>query len=228
MGTAERSSTRDGAVYVGILTGALAYWNYRERIRKEFYRSEAHYRFSHTSENCTPWKQLYFTWWRMPKEEFNVYHRFKPYFLLGQLDYSKEILIPKKNADGADGFDVINPLYCYEGGRVSFKELFAGGDSTKIERAALIVNRGWIPASKRDKRTRPTEINSRQLVKMKGVFRKGKDVHDYKIPNNPDNNEWNNLCLEDIGIFWDLPNWDESKYYYFQAVDLGGKSDNSF
>jgi len=150
----------------------------------------------------------------MPDQEFNVYHRFHPYFMLGQIDYSKEILIPKKK-DGVHGFDVINPLYCYEGGKVSFKELFANNDMVKVERAAMIVHRGWIPANLRDKRTRPTEINSRQLVKMKGVFRKGKDIHDYKVPNNADNNEWNNLSLEDIGIFWDLPNWDETKYYYF-------------
>ena len=30
------------------------------------------------------------------------------------------------------------------------------------------------------------------------------------------------LALEDIGLFWDLPNWDEAKYYYFQCVDLPG------
>jgi len=97
MNVAERSMVRDGAVFTFMTTGALAYWNYRERIRKEFYRSEAHYRFSNIAENCTPWKQLYFTWWRMPMEEFNVYHRFRPYFILGQLDYSKEVLIPQKN-----------------------------------------------------------------------------------------------------------------------------------
>jgi hypothetical protein len=57
---------------------------------------------------------------------------------------------------------------------------------------------------------------------MHGVFRAGKDIHDYKVPNNPDNNEWHNLALEDIGIFWDLPNWDEAKYFYFHAVDLQG------
>jgi len=156
----------------------------------------------------------------MPEEEFNVYHKFKPYFILGQLDYTKEILIPKKNAQGMDGFDVINPLYCYEGGKVSMKELIGGGDPVKIERSAIIINRGWIPANLRDKKMRPTEVNSRQLVKLKGVFRAGKDIHDYKVPNNPDNNEWHNLALEDIGIFWDLPNWDESKYYYFHAIDF--------
>ena len=62
---------------------------------------------------------------------------------------------------------------------------------------------------------------------MKGTFRAGLDVHQYKYPNNPDNNEWHNLALEDIGIFWDLPNFDEAKFYYFHALDLG-KESNTF
>ena len=45
-------------------------------------------------------------------------------------------------------------------------------------------------------------------------------MHDYTVPNDPDANEWNNLALEDIGIYWDLPNFDECKHYYFQAVDI--------
>ena len=49
---------------------------------------------------------------------------------------------------------------------------------------------------------------------------KGKDLHDYKIPNNPDNNDWHNLSLEDIGLYWDLPNFDECKFYYFRAVAI--------
>ena len=48
----------------------------------------------------------------------------------------------------------------------------------------------------------------------------GKNVHDYTVPNDPDSNEWNNLCLEDLGLYWDLPNNDECKYYYFHTVDL--------
>lgn len=157
----DRTMVRDGASLVFMGTGAIAYWNYRERIRKEFLRSEGHYRFSQKVENVTPWKQLYWTWWRMPKEEYEVYHRFTPYFLLGQIDYTKEILIPKKGLHGEEGYDVINPLYCYEGGRLSMKNLFEGKDMVNIERAAIIVNRGWIPASLKDKKTRPTEINSR-------------------------------------------------------------------
>jgi len=39
-----------------LLTGGIAYWNYRERLRKDFFRSAAHYRFSQISENITPWK----------------------------------------------------------------------------------------------------------------------------------------------------------------------------
>ena len=155
----------------------------------------------------------------MPEEEYNVYHRMKPYYMLGQIDYSKEVLIPRTNGDGVKGFDVVNPVYCYEGGKMSMKNLMTGGDPINVERAAIIVNRGWIPASLRDKRSRPMEVNSRKLVKIQGVWRAGKDVHDYTVPNDPDNNDWNNMCLEDIGIFWDLPNWDEAKWYYFQAVD---------
>ena len=41
------------------------------------------------------------------------------------------------------------------------KELFGGNDPVKIERAAIIVNRGWIPAHLKNKTTRPTEVNSR-------------------------------------------------------------------
>jgi cytochrome oxidase assembly protein ShyY1 len=89
-------SLREGAIFTGFVTGCIAYQQYRNFISKEFYRSEAHYRFSSRITNCTPWKQLYFTWWRMPEEEWTVYHRFKPYFLFGQLDMSKEVLIPRK------------------------------------------------------------------------------------------------------------------------------------
>lgn len=222
MSGAERGKVRDGALACSAFTWMVAYWNYRERIRKEFLRSEGYSRLASTIENCTPWKQLYFSWWRMPKEEFTVYHRFKPYFILGQLDFTKEILLPRNNAKGEAGFDVINPLYCYEGGKISTKALFEGVDNVKIERAALIVNRGWIPARLRDKRARPEEVNSRKLVRLTGVFRAGKDIHDYKVPNNPDDNDWHNLALEDIGIYWDLPNFDECKYYYFQCVDVPG------
>lgn len=124
MNTTDRSRVLDGALYSALATGSFAYYNYRTRICKEFNRSEAHYRLNTLMQNITPWKQLYFTWWRMPEKEFNVYHRFKPYYILGQLDYSKEILIPKKNSKGEAGYDVINPLYCYEGGKHSFKKLF--------------------------------------------------------------------------------------------------------
>ena len=122
MSSEERSQIRDGGIILGALTGALAYWNYRMYVQKDFLRSEGHYKLNQKIKNMTPFKSLYFTWWRMPEEEFNVYHRFRPYYIIGQIDYSKEILIPKtKVVDGIKqkGFDVINPVYCYEGGRFS-------------------------------------------------------------------------------------------------------------
>jgi hypothetical protein len=96
MSSEERNYIRDGAIYTTLFTGLFSYFNYREYIRKDFLRSEGHYRFSARISNMTPWKQLYFTWWRMPDEEFTVYHRFKPYYIIGQLDYTKEVLIPKR------------------------------------------------------------------------------------------------------------------------------------
>jgi cytochrome oxidase assembly protein ShyY1 len=165
---------------------------------------------------------MYLTWFRMPEPEFDAYHRFRPYFILGQLDYTKEVLIPHKHEDGRAGFLVFNPLYSYEGGRTSLQQALKGNKDkiVHIERSGIILNRGWIPAELRDKRSRPEELNQRKLVKIRGVFRAGNDIHSYSAPNNPDNNEWNNLSLLDIGTFWDLPNYHEAQSYYFQAVDF--------
>ena len=69
-------------------------------------------------------------------------------------------------------------------------------------------------------------MNKKELVQINGCFRKGKNVHDYSVPNEPDSNEWNNLALEDIGIFWELPNFDEQKFFYFHAVDFTQHSDS--
>ena len=105
---------------------------------------------------------MFFTWWRMPDEEWTVYHRFKPYFVLGQLDLSKEVLIPREkvvNGQKVAGYDVINPLYCYEGGKISMKAVYEETDAIKIDRAAVILNRGWVPAKYKDKRSRPNETN---------------------------------------------------------------------
>jgi len=214
---------------VGVATGAFSYFHYREYIKKRFQRSEGHHRFEQNIANMTPWKQLYLMWHRMPNEEYEVYFKFAPYFLLGQLDLSKEILLPRRkyiNGLPQDGFDVINPLYCYEGGKISIRAALAGEDPVSIERAAIIVNRGWIPAEYRDKRSRPGEVNTKQLDKINGSFRKGKNVHDYKVPNDPDAHEWHNLALEDIGLYWELPNFDECKHYYFHAINYGRHKDS--
>lgn len=90
----------------------------------------------------------------------------------------------------------------------------------RSDRAGIIVHRGWIPYSLKDKKSRPWEQNTRQLVRIKGTFREAKDIHDYKYPNNPNNNEWYNLAPEDIARYWELPNFNELKQFYFQAIDL--------
>jgi hypothetical protein len=46
MNVADRIKVRDAASLITLVTGGVAYANYRMRIQKEFLRSEAHYRFS--------------------------------------------------------------------------------------------------------------------------------------------------------------------------------------
>ena len=47
LNVADRTKVRDAASLLALVTGGVAYANYRMRIQKEFLRSEAHYRFSH-------------------------------------------------------------------------------------------------------------------------------------------------------------------------------------
>eukprot|EP00997_Jenningsia_sp_PLL12_P005647 NODE_2177_length_971_cov_95.758134_g1790_i0.p1 GENE.NODE_2177_length_971_cov_95.758134_g1790_i0~~NODE_2177_length_971_cov_95.758134_g1790_i0.p1 ORF type:complete len:154 (-),score=46.70 NODE_2177_length_971_cov_95.758134_g1790_i0:254-715(-) len=153
----------------------------------------------------------------MPLEEYNLNYRFRGFYMQGQLDTSKEVLIPRQK-DGQEGYDVLSPLYCYDGGKWSLLRGSKGEDPTVIEKSAVIVNRGWIPAHKKDRTTRPRDIHTNKLTRVVGTWRKGKNLHDYKHPNSPDDNTFHNIQLEDIGIFWNLPNFDEMKHYYFQAT----------
>ena len=68
MAKEERNLLRDGAILTFLSTGAFSYFNYRLYLKKQFMRSEAHYKMNQTVTNCTPWKQMYFSWWRMPWE----------------------------------------------------------------------------------------------------------------------------------------------------------------
>lgn len=224
MSREDQRFVRTGAVFSACAAGWVSYINYRNYVKKKFLRSHAHYRMSQEVVNITPWNSIVMTWYRMPKKEFQAYHFMRPYYIVGQLDYTKEILIPKKkyvNGQLEDGFDVINPVYCYDGGKLHFKKVLEQDADNMIqyERAGIVVNRGWVPYALRDKKHRQNETNSKKLVKMVGTWRESKDVHEYKVPNNPDDNEWNNLCVGDIANYWELPNAGEMKYHYFQITD---------
>lgn len=56
LSTEDRNLVRDGAIFMSFVTGAVAYLNYRQFIKKDFLRSEAHYRLNSRVENITPWK----------------------------------------------------------------------------------------------------------------------------------------------------------------------------
>jgi len=142
----DKSYITEGAFTVAALSGFVGYLHYRKYLSKEFKLSEGQYRFSERLTNITPFAQSYYHWYRMPLEEYNAYYRFRGFYITGQLDTSKEILIPRK-VDGAAGYDVLSPLYCYDGGKWSIKRRLQGEDPVVIDKSAVIVNRGWIPVS---------------------------------------------------------------------------------
>ena len=143
---------------------------YRNDGKRKYLRSFGHYRLGRRVSNITPFEAPWTNWYRMPYEEYTATHRFHPYYMIGQLDYSKEVLIPRKR-NGEDGFFVLNPLYCYDGGQIRFNNLGTDKSHIKIKRAAVVINRGWIPYHLKDKKKRPHEINSRELMKIRGVWR---------------------------------------------------------
>lgn len=223
----QKGLVNTGALTLGLLTGGFAYYNYRVKLTKDFLIGHGHHRFDRAAVNRTPYRSQWLTWYRMPEQEYNVYHRFMPYYVIGQLDYDKEILIPSKrtiNGVKVSGYDVINPLYCYDAGRVNASALELNDNSkmTSTDRAAIIVNRGWIPEELKDKRTRPWEQTTRQLVRIPGTFMQAKDIHDYKKANNPNTNEWYNLAPEDLARYWELSNFNQLKQFYFQHMNLVG------
>ncbi len=52
----DRNLVKDGALMMTLLAGGFSYFNYREYIKKDFLRSEGHYRFNSRTQNITPWK----------------------------------------------------------------------------------------------------------------------------------------------------------------------------
>ena len=45
MSAPQKKNVQAGAMVVGVTSWAVAYHNYRQKIKKDFLRSEAHYRF---------------------------------------------------------------------------------------------------------------------------------------------------------------------------------------
>jgi cytochrome oxidase assembly protein ShyY1 len=217
-------SVNQGALAIGVLTGFTAYWNYRFKIKKEFLIGHGLYTFNRPATEMTPTVPILYRWYNMPEEEYNQFYRFTPMFMIGQIDHNKEVLIPtdrKINGKTHKGYDVINPLYTHNGGRLHMEAIALDKKDkiTTTERAAIIVNRGWIPAEMKDRKTRPWEKTTRQLTRINGTYMRAKNIHDYTIPNNPNNSEWHNLAPEDLARYWDLPNVNELKNFYFQRME---------
>lgn len=117
----ERGHIKKAALFSAVASAFSAYYSYRNYRAKDFNRMHANFRLSETPMNGTPVFHMFKTWYRMPWQDYQMYHRFKPYFVQGHIDYEKEILIPRTrwvNGRPVLGCDVYNPFYCFDDGRM--------------------------------------------------------------------------------------------------------------
>lgn len=82
----------------------------------------------------------------------------------------------------------------------------------------------------KDRRLRPKDVNTGKNETLLGTIKLSTTRrHDFLHPNDPTVDLWTNHSLEDMALYWDLPNVNDAKFCYFQEVDFGnldfGKSD---
>lgn len=236
---AEIGNFRTGAFFLAFTFGVAGYYFYRKYLEQKMATSHAYYKLlslpplnagnqfigSVVHEDMSTYRgTLYY---RMPEKEFDILYRMRSAFIRGSFDHDKEILIPKKK-DGQEGYDVITPFYYYDlnlpnkDGKKEIRQ-WDGKETIAFEAhpAALAVHRGWIPASLKDRRLRPHDINGVKET-IYGTLKKPKtDVHSFRVPNDPTRNYWKNFSLEDFAIFWELPNVLDAKFVYLQQINFG-------
>ena len=81
----------------------------------------------------------------------------------------------------------------------------------------IIVNRGWVPENIKDPKSRP-EVLTKGLVKITGAVMKNEEKGLYIHDNQPKNNLWFYINLEEIGSFINLP----IESFYILSQDDGG------
>lgn len=107
--------------------------------------------------------------------------------LRGLFLHDKEILLGPRTLDGKSGFHVITPF-------------ILDGDH------AVFVNRGWIPADKKNQETRK-ESNMTREIAITGYFRKGREAPSMFVPdNNPAEESWYQLDIRQFAAAREIDN----------------------
>ena len=101
-----------------------------------------------------------------------------------------------------------------DGGRTDITSDKPGMDNY-VDKAGMVINRGWIPYSLKDRSKRGEGTSTLKLVKIQGTMRRSAKVHDYKVPNNPADGVWYNFATEDIARYWEMANFAENGHFYF-------------
>ena len=151
----------------------------------------------------------------------------------GFFDHSKEIHVPKVFR-GEEGYDVITPFYYfnYDNDKIVINHL--EDDPNEIKNfdqgknyLCIAVNRGWIPALLKDRRTRPYDVNSGNLNVVGKLVYTGHNNHDYKVQNVANLDVFNNLSLNDFFQYWGNKDPNSTKSVYLQSIETSINNDDS-
>ncbi len=124
---------------------------------------------------------------RIPLEDF----LYRPIFVTGKFDHGAEFLLAGGRDGGPPGFQIVTPLRRSDG------------------QGVLLVDRGWIPADRRDPERRPGSRPGAEVT-VTGIIRPPEPPGWRTPANDPENHQWHFIDLEEmarVARIWPPPDF---------------------
>lgn len=229
-------SFKRGCLLLG-LSSFLGYWYFNNyRSKREFFESKGYNelnKFTYKLEKFLfyhPQNGVQNKLVGLHKEIFENSFQFMPIEATGYFDHMREIHIPKVK-DGVEGYEIFTPFFYFDVKDSNIYNL-AVVDNPKEQvfteslncNISIIVNRGWIPKTLKDRRLRPYD-NSIEEVKIFGKLKfTGTNFHNYIIPNTHHMNLFTNAAPIDIYKYWSLYDPLSPKEVYLELIDANDEN----
>lgn len=224
-------SFKRGCFVIG-LTSFIGYWFFNNlRSKRELFESKGYHELSKYTYKLE--KFLYYhpqsgvqnKLVGLHKEIFENSFQFMPIEATGYFDHMREIHIPKVK-DGVEGYEILSPFFYFDVKDSNIYNLAIADDPKEQvfteslnSNISIIVNRGWVPKTLKDRRLRPYD-NSIEEVKINGKLKfTGTNLHKYTVPNTHYLNIFTNISPIDIYKYWSLYDPLSPKEVYLELID---------